>query len=835
MKAALPALIFLFLTTWAASLSNAEDGAKNPASAPKALQFETPAAKAAGAGIWEISGWGTHCQLLVTGAMPDGGQQDFTTSGAYSVEPAGVVEVAPNGVLTTLKDGSAKITATVGGISTTLSVVVRGSGEEKPVHFGNQIVPIFTKASCNSGGCHGKASGQNGFRLSLLGFEPDEDYEHLVYEARGRRLFPAAPANSLLLTKAIAAVPHGGGKRMSADSDDYQLVLRWIAQGMPQGTAEDPVVARLEVIPSKRRVALNGSQQLAVHAVYTDGSVLDVTRSALYEPNEKSLAEVGDEGLVNMLGQPGNVAVMVRYQGKVAVFNATVPLGAPVGPLPEPANALDSLVFAKWREMGMPPSEICDDATFVRRVSLDIAGRLPAVAEVTSFLADPAPDKRARLVDALLETSEYAEYFAGKWNALLRNKRTRPQDIPMNFAFHAWLTDSFRSNKPFDQLARDVLAASGNLDEVPPVAWFKQVKDAQQQTEDTAQLFLGTRLQCAQCHHHPFEKWSQNDYYSFSAFFTQVRFKGTDTLLHRRGLATAINKKTKASVKPAALGSGPLSIAPEEDPRERLADWMRSKENPFFARTLVNRYWKHFFNRGLVEPEDDLRDTNPASNPELLDLLAKHFVESGFDLKVLIRELTTSKTYQLSAIPNAHNQSDRQNFSRYYPKRLPAEVLFDGLNALLQSKSNFAGMPSGTRAIGLPDNSFNKDSYFLNVFGRPESSSACECERTQDASMAQALHLLNAKDIQQKLTADQAAPALWAADSRPNAEILRELYLAAYARQPESAEMDVALAHLAKPRYGVDGMPLAPLQARRQAFEDILWVILNTKEFLFNH
>ncbi len=835
MKALLPLLSFLSLMTWAAPFSNAENAAAHPAPPPKTLQFETPAAKPAGAGIWEMNGWGTHCQLLVTGSMPDGGQQDFTTSSAYSVEPAGVLEVTPSGILTTLHDGSAKVTATLGGISTTLSIVVRGSGVEKPVHFGNQIVPIFTKASCNSGGCHGKSAGQNGFRLSLLGFEPDEDYEHLVYEARGRRLFPAAPEYSLLLSKAIAAVPHGGGKRMSADSDDYQLVLRWIAQGMPHGNAEDPVVARLEVIPAKRRVALNGYQQLAVHAVYTDGSVLDVTRSALYEPNEKSLAEVGEEGLVNMLGQPGNVAVMVRYQGKVAVFNATVPLGAPVGPLPEPANALDSLVFAKWREMGMPPSEICDDATFVRRVSLDVAGRLPTVAEVSGFLANSAPDKRTRLVNTLLETSEYAEYFAGKWNALLRNKRTRPQDTPMNFAFHSWLTDAFRSNKPFDQLARDVLAASGNLDEVPPVAWFKQVKDAQQQTEDTAQLFLGTRLQCAQCHHHPFEKWSQNDYYSFSAFFTQVRFKGTDTLLHRRGTATAINKKTKASVKPAALGSGPLTIAPEEDPRERLADWMSAKENPFFARTLVNRYWKHFFNRGLVEPEDDLRDTNPASNPELLDLLAKHFIASGFDLKALIRELTSSKTYQLSAIPNAHNQADRQNFSRYYPKRLPAEVLFDGLNSLIQSKSAFAGMPSGMRAIDLPDNSFNKDSYFLSVFGRPESSSACECERTQDASMAQALHLLNAKEIQQKLAADQTAPALWAADSRPNADILRELYLAAYARQPEPAELDVALAHLTKPRTGADGMPLAALQSRRQAFEDILWVVLNTKEFLFNH
>ena len=802
---------------------------------PVSLNFETVSGVDSKTTPLKLRGKGTRFQLLVSGGMADGGLRDCTNAVQYTVAPAGIVEVSEKGLLSVLGDGVARVRASQGGRAAELEVQVSEAGEELPINFANQIVPIFTKASCNSGGCHGKAAGQNGFRLSLLGFEPAEDYEHLVKEARGRRLFPASPENSLLLTKGVASVPHGGGKRLEVDSDDYRLLLRWVAQGMPEGSASDPTVARLDVLPSKRRMALDGEQQLAVRAVYTDGSVQDVTRSALFEPNDKAVASVGEEGLVSMLKQPGDVAVMVRYQGKAVVFNATVPLGAPVGELPAPANDIDRLVFAKLREMGMPPSGVCDDATFLRRVSVDIAGRLPSASEAERFFADNDPAKRSKLVNTLLDSPEYADFFASQWSALLRNKRTRPQDAPMNFAFYTWLSDSLRANKPYDQLAREVLAASGSLQDNPPVAWYKQVKEPQAQLEDTAQLFLGTRLQCAQCHHHPFEKWSQNDYYSFAAFFSQVRFKGPETLLHRRGLATALNKKTKLQVKPAALGTGPLEIAPDEDPRLRLVEWMRDRENPFFAKTLVNRYWKHFLNRGLVEPEDDMRDTNPPSNPELLDTLARRFVESGFDLKALIRDITNSTTYQFSAIPNAHNQADRQNFSRYYPKRLQAEVLYDGISAVTRSKSGFAGLPSEVRAISLPDNSFNKDSYFLTVFGRPESSSACACERTQDASLAQALHLLNAKTIQEKLAADTGSAAQWASDQRGDEAAIRELYLGAYSRLPDAGEVEVARAHLAKKRIDAAGNPIPPELARRQAYEDILWVVLNTKEFLFNH
>jgi len=803
--------------------------------APVSLQIE-----ATGSPELSLRGKDARQQLLITGKLSDGALRDFTHAASYTAAPAGIVKVDASGMVTPVADGAATITATAEGVSASLPVKVTDATASEPINFANQIVPIFTKAGCNAGGCHGKASGQNGFKLSLLGFEPGEDYEHIVKEARGRRVFPAAPENSLLLLKGINATPHGGGKRLDPKSDDYELLVRWIAQGMPYGQDSDPKVAKIEVLPKQRTMALNGEQQLVVLARYTDGSTQDVTRSALYEPNEKSMAEADDGGHVKLFDQPGDVAIMVRYQGKVATFRATAPLGATVDSLPPSHNYIDDLVFAKLKAMGMPPSDPCDDTTFIRRVSLDIAGRLPSLDETQRFLADADPAKRDKLIDTLLGSPEYADYFANKWSALLRNKRAKPADAPMNFAFYDWIRDGLRANKPYNAFVRDLLAATGGVEENPPVAWYRQVKEPQQEVEDIAQLFLGMRMQCAQCHHHPFEKWSQNDYYSFAAFFTQLGRKPTTTkeneaIFHRRGMATAINKKTKLPVRPAALITGPLDIAPDDDPRIALANWMSDRANPFFARTLVNRYWKHFFNRGIVEPEDDMRETNPPSNPELLDALAQHFIQSGYDLKALIRDMTRSQTYQLGAVPNHYNSADRQNFSRYYAKRLTAEVLYDSINEVARTPGTFPGMPAGTRAISLPDNSFNAGSYFLTVFGRPESSSACECERTQEASLAQALHLLNAKDIQDKLSSDAGAAAKLAADPRSDEEKLRELYLAAYSRPPEAHEIELARAHLEKPRKGADGMPLDAARSKRMGYEDILWAILNTKEFLFNH
>jgi hypothetical protein len=708
----------------------------------------------------------------------------------------------------------------------------------RTLNFTNDIVPILTKSGCNSGGCHGKSGGQNGFKLSLLGFEAEEDYEHIVKEARGRRLFPASPEQSLLLTKGTAQLPHGGGKKLEATSEDYADLVRWIRQGMPYGKASDPTLARISVEPAQLTMPLKGAQQLKVTAHYTDGSTRDVTKRALYEANEKAMAETTEAGRVQLFDLPGDVAVMVRYQGKVSTFRATVPLGAPVDQLPPISNFVDDLVFAKLKTIGMPPSAISDDGTFIRRVTLDLTGRLPSAEEMKDFIASKDIRKRAALTDRLLDSPEYAEYFANKWSALLRNQRTQPTYARGSYLFHAWIRDSLADNKPYDQFVHQVVAAAGDLEQNPPVAWYRQVKEMKQQMEDVAQLFLGTRMQCAQCHHHPFEKWSQQDYYGFAAFFSNVARKpssslGEEIVFHKRGIAQTTNIRTKAAVMPTSLGGSALKLKPEQDPRHVLADWMSAKDNPFFAHTLVNRYWKHFFNRGLVEPEDDMRETNPPINPELLNALATDFVKSGYDLKKLIRTLVTSTTYQLSAVPNAHNAKDRQNFSRYYPKRLNAEVLYDAVNTLLDVESTFAGQAAGTRAVALPDNSYNQSTYFLSVFGRPDSSSACECERTQEASLAQSLHLLNAADIQTQLARGKGRADRLTQDTRPDDDKITDLYHIALSREPSPAEVTLAHSHLQKKMQGKTGEEA--LKGKKEAYEDILWALLNTKEFLFNH
>ena len=741
-------------------------------------------------------------------------------------------------MVTPLGDGEATITATIGKLKSVVKVKVEQFGVVQPINFANQIVPLFTKAGCNSGGCHGKSGGQNGFRLSLLGFEPQEDYEYLVKEGRGRRLSPAAPANSLLLLKAAAILPHGGGARLDPKGYDYQLISRWIAMGAPRGADTDPTVAALEVYPKSRLVSANASQQITVTAIYSDGHTEDATHIATYEANDKEIAEADASGHVTFFEQPGDVSVMIRYQGQVGVYQASVPLGAPVKTLPRTRNFIDDIVFAKLKRVGMPPSAVCDDATFIRRVSIDIAGRLPTATESEVFLQSTDPAKRDKLIDRLLASTDYADYFANKWGALLRNKRSATTAMRGNFAFHGWIRDSLHKNLPYDEFARAVLAASGDMRRNPAATWYREVKTMQTQMEDTAQLFLGTRMQCAQCHHHPFEKWSQKDYYSFSAFFSTVgrkpgRNPGEEIIFHTRKVAQTANKKDGGTVKATGLGDEALELTADDDPRHALVDWLAKPTNPFFAQTLVNRYWKHFFSRGLVEPEDDMRETNPAVNPELLQALAQSFIKDSFDMKNLIRTICQSQTYQLSSIPNEFNAKDKTYFSRYYPKRLNAEVLYDAINQMTDSQANFSGLPVGTRAVQLPDNSFNSQSYFLTVFGRPDSSSSCECERSSDASLAQSLHLLNSKDIQGKLGSGSGRAAKLSTDKREDDAKIRELFLLAFAREPSGSEVLLARQHLE--REIEDDKGVKKPVSKKESYEDVIWALFNTKEFLFNH
>ncbi|MBM83299.1 MAG: S-layer protein [Planctomycetaceae bacterium] len=715
------------------------------------------------------------------------------------------------------------------------------SAADKPISFVNDVSPVITKAGCNMGICHAKAGGgQRGFQLSLLGFEPRDDYESIVNEGKGRRLFPPEAARSLILRKASGDTPHGGGVRLQKDSESYRLLKRWIEQGAPWGSDSEPKLVAVEVQPSSDVIPMKGSKQLKAIAKYDDGSVRDVTSLALYESNTEAMVHATDGGLVEVQDIPGKIAVMVRYQGKVSVFTAAVPLGATVEKLPPAKNFVDKHSFANFKQIGIPPSDVCDDSTFLRRVTLDIAGRLPTVEETNAFLANTDADKRDQTIDALLRSPQYADYFASKWTPLLKNRRDVKSDITANFAFHAWIRDSLLANVPYDQIVRELLAATGTVVGNPPVAWYKRVKDPKEQLEDIAQLFLGVRMQCAQCHHHPFERWSQDDYYSFAAFFSQIGRKptgiqGEDMIFHKRGVATARNVKTGVALRPAALGSDVGEISADDDPRLRLADWMSSKDNPFFAKALVNRYWKHFFKRGLIEPEDDIRDTNPPTNPELLAALEKHFIDSGFDLKSLIRVMVRSNTYQLSALSNKHNANDRQNYSHFYPRRLQAEVLLDAINDLTGATTSFANLPAGTRAIALPDNSYNKSSTFLQFFGRPNSQSVCECERVQSSSLAQRLHMINSNEIKTKLATSGGRAQTLASSKAPLEERITEIYLVAFSRKPRSEELTTAMDYIKEPILDAGGKPIAESTATQQNFQDLIWALMNTKEFLFNH
>ncbi|MFL5341822.1 MAG: DUF1553 domain-containing protein [Gemmataceae bacterium] len=779
-------------------------------------------------------------QLVVTAALNSGRLQDLSGNVQYSIADSKIAKVTPAGRVVPLANGSTTVTAKFLDKTVTVPVSATNVGVNLPINFANQVVPVFSKLGCNSGGCHGKASGQNGFKLSLFGFEPEVDYTALVKEARGRRVFPAAPDQSLLLLKATGAIAHGGGKKMEPGSDEYRLVRRWIAAGLPFGKESDPVVTKISIFPEHRIMTRQNRQQFAVYAHYSDGAVEDITRRAQYDSNDQEIATVDAGGLVRTLGMSGEAAIMARYQGHVAVFRATVPLGDSTPKYDFPAQTVvDQYTLKKWQELGLMPSELCSDEQFIRRVSLDLTGTLPTPEQVTKFVADKDPKKRDGLIDRLLETPDYQFYFANKWADILRVKRRQqPDRAEGTFAFHNWIREAIARDMPFSDFARAILSASGSEDRNPPTVWYKELTNPEQFVDDTAQVFLGLRIACANCHHHPYEKWSQDDYWGLAAFFGRVERKNIPIIgsqnnggnqktfvFTRSSGKQVINKRTNKPAAIKALDGEPIEISPDEDPRHKLVDWMTDPKNPFFARAVANRYWAHFFGRGIVDPLDDMRVTNPPSNPALLDALAKTLVDSNYSLKSLIKVIVKSRTYQLSSLPNDFNKHDKQTYARYYPKRLSAEVLLDAVCQVTGSPSQFNGLPTDTyaphRAIMLPDESFQ--SYFLDVFGRPQRISACECERVSEANLAQALHLLNSDEVQNKLSRGGARADLLAQDKRPDAEKVTDLFLWAFARKPTLEDMQTALAHLAKHEKN-----------KKIAYENILWALINTKEFIFN-
>ncbi len=716
------------------------------------------------------------------------------------------------------------------------------------VRFGTDVVPILTRAGCNSGGCHGKANGQNGFRLSLLGFEPEEDYEALVREGGGRRISRTDPEQSLLLLKASGRAPHGGGSPIPEQSDEYRILRDWVIAGARPPHPSDPTVVRVEVIPQRATLSIQAQQRLHVRAFFSDGTARDVTRQAVYQSNEPDIAAVDREGIVRTADRRGLITVMARFGDRIATFHGAIPFaGNPARTAAvqarlsalRPALAaspVDRHLLRQWELMGVAPSEAADDATFVRRVSLDICGTLPTPAEVAAYVSDTRPDKRERLVDRLLDRPEYASYFALKWADILQNRGagySTSKQRPGTTLFAAWIRDSFATNKPYDRFVSEILTASGSQAENPPTVWYRTVRKLPEYVESVSQAFLGVRVQCAQCHHHPAERWSQADYYALAAVFSRVGRKGgfadaevpTDETIYVKEAGTVTHPRTGAVMQPRPLGDAQFPLSRFDDPRRSLARWMTRPENPFFARTLANRMWAHFLGRGIVHPLDDSRSTNPPSNPELLDALAHELTSAKYDVKHLIRIIVNSYAYRLQAAPTEWNAGDTQTFARFYPRRLSAEVLLDGISQVLDVPTEFAAGSSkfapGTRAIDLPDE--NVPATFLDVFGRPGRRTACECERVDDPALTQALELVNSPEIQRKLTVPTGFAARLAKDPRAHPDKVGEVFLRLLGRQPRSDERQAALEFLEREKDPAE------------AYRSLLWALLATNEFLFNH
>ena len=702
--------------------------------------------------------------------------------------------------------------------------------QPRAIDFQGEIVPLLSRYGCNTGGCHGKASGQNGFKLSLFGFDPAWDYDEITKRGRGRRIAPTAPDHSLLLAKATNMLPHGGGRRMEPDSEAYQTLRAWIASGAPPSAPNSPRVTGLEIEPREAVLKAGESKQVAVTALYSDGSRREVTRQSNFSSNLDIVARVDELGLITAGENRGEAAIMARYMGQVAVFTAFAPHGEPLAEVPGfvQRNYVDQLCAEKWKRLGLVPSPPCDDATFIRRVTLDLCGRLPTADEVRVFLADASAEKRTQLVDRLLDSPDYPAYFAMRWGTILRNSQLAGAN-QASYAFHNWIKDSIARNRPYDEFVRGIVAASGEWQDAPAINWLWQNRDDQlhQTTADVAQVFLGTRLQCARCHHHPYERFSQEDYYGLAGFFTRMgrkSFGEPPPYFASPNVQTGEkNPLTDKTPEPKFLDGEYAKFSPEEDPRHALVDWMARSDNPYFAKAMVNRLWGHFFSRGIVHEVDDLRQTNPPSNPELLDALARDFIEHKFDVKHVIRALVTSQAYQLSAEPTPQNEHDQQNFARYYARRMPAEVFLDAVDQATGTKTRFGGVAASSRAVDLPHEGFG--SYFLDAFDRPRRVTTCECERSSGATLAQVLLLANSDEIENKLADGNGKIAKLVETKRPTKEIVEELFLGAFSRPPREAELAAALA----------AVTAAGENNERQALEDVLWTLINSREFMFNH
>lgn len=760
-----------------------------------------------------------------------------------------------------------------------------GTSRAAAPSFGPHVMPIFSKAGCNSGSCHGAFAGKNGFRLSLFGYEPDMDFERLTREANGRRINRLDPENSLLLLKGSARVPHAGGKRLDEKSPAYQTLLRWIESGATYDPAHEPRFERVEVTPAEGllKIDAGAALPLSVRAVFSDSHSEDVTPLAVYSSVDEGIATVDAAGAVKAR-RAGDTFIIVNYLGKFGRFHALVPRATAMAePVWKSENLIDDQILAKLRRLNIPPAPLCDDATFLRRVMVDLIGVTPTPDEVRAFIKNSAPDKRTRKIDELLARPEYSQWWASKFSDLTGNdnRYLGIYNYKLGYGWWKWLQVRLEQNMPYDEIVRGMLLATSREgrskedylrwqeEEKPRMEertrwdlryherktldafWSKSVNRAPEVVgQEISYAFLGMKLECAQCHKHPFDKWTQDDFWGFTAFFTRIMFnvprdlqvpgkpRGTKELFiaGKGDLWIAVrHPKTKDVLSPRTLDGKVYPDDLDTDPRVPLANWMTAPENPYFARALVNRIWAHHLGRGFIEPTDSLSEANPPSHPQLLDALTRDFIAHRFDLKHLHRTILNSRTYQLSSQTNAANADDTRNYSHYYVKRLHAEVLIDAIHRVTNCRgeskhSEDSLAPPGVNAIAYPLSRSNSAlRYTFRIFGRPIRVSMCDCERDQEPSLPQALYLLNDGEMLTKIRSAKGRLAALLAAGKSDAELIDELYLWSLGRAPSEREARETATHVAL--WTKD----AKNGGRAEAFQDVLWALMNLKEFGTNH
>ncbi len=773
-------------------------------------------------------------QPVITGRYSDGSLRDLTHFCEVTLEQHGVVRLDDDRFLLPLKDGATTLVVRAGSQTVRVPVSVKDFGRPQPVSFRQELIATLNVGGCNQGACHGTPSGKNGFKLSLRGYDPAADYLQLTRDVLGRRTDRLQPDVSLIYQKALGRVPHEGGQRFAASTIAAKTMYAWLAEGLRDDAPTLPALKRVEVLPGSRLLQEPVRwQQLAVLGHFADGSTRDVTRLTVFSSSDPAIASVDANGLVEF-GQSGEVAILCRYLDEMISVRLTYlePKKGFQWSNPPENNYVDKHVFSKLKMLSIQPSDLCTDQEFVRRVYMDVCGVLPTADAVRSFLESKQKDKRAKLIDALLERPEYADFWTLKWSDVLRSSR-KTILLKGTHVFQKWLHSHIAKNTPLDAIVRDLLTAKGSTFANAPANYYRIARDPMNLAETTTQLFFGIRMQCAKCHNHPFERWTQDDYYSMAAFFARVKQrkdpaqgssapKGelSEYIYVDRG-GEVVQPRTGKVMPPRFMGGGVPAIPTNKDRRQVLADWLTAGDNPFFAKSVVNRIWYHVMGRGIVDPVDDFRDSNPSANDELLDALAKDFVAHKFDVKHLIRTILSSRTYQLSAQSNDFNKDDNKYFSRAVTKLHTAEQLFDALCQVTEVPEKFAGMPLGTRAVQLPDGEVNHP--FLKTFGQPARELACECEREGDSNLAQALQLINGPSVNDRLRNPNNRIGKLLTKKMADRQMLDELYLVTLTRLPAPEEVRAALDHVAR------------ATDKRKAWEDVQWALINAKEFLFRH